>query len=114
MKNLKAILEARGYQVTYRSDSFGASDTGATIELNWLTATKGDIVVKHFWSGEQEHISVDWIDLDRVAEGCRGVPDEADYPMFTEAELCELLDSGAIIAYMRLGRVEICYLRGCL
>ena len=99
MKNLIAILEARGYQVTCHSDSFVASGTGATIKRNWLTATKADILVKHFWSGAQEHISIFWADLDRVAEGCRGVPDEADYPMFTEAELCELLDTGVIAGH---------------
>jgi len=99
MKNVKAILEARGYQVTCRSDSFVASDTGATIGRNWLTATKGGIVVKHFYSGAQECISILWPDLDRVADGCRGVPDEADYPMFTEAELCELLDTGVIAGH---------------
>lgn len=99
MKNVKAILEARGYQVTCRSDSFVAAVTGDTIERNWLTATKGNVLVKHFWSGEQEHISVHWIDLDRIAEGCRGVPDEADYHMFTEAELCELLDTGVIASH---------------
>ena len=94
-----AILEVRGYQVTCRSDSFVAAVTVATIERNWLTATRWDILVKHFWSGDQEHISVDWIDLDHVAEGCRGVPDEADYHMFTEAELCELLDTGVIAGH---------------
>ncbi len=99
MKNVKAILEARGYQITCRSDSFVAADTGITVERNWLTATKGDSVVKHFYSGEQEHISILWADLDRIAEGCRGVPDEADYPMFTEAELCELLDTGVIAGH---------------
>lgn len=96
---MKNLLEARGYQVTCRSDSFVACDTGYTIERNWLTATKGNVVVKHFWSGEQELISVDWIDLDRIAEGCRGVPDEVDYPMFTEGELCELLDTGVIAGH---------------
>ena len=45
MKNLIAILEARGYQITCGSDSFVASDTGATVERDWLTATKGDILV---------------------------------------------------------------------
>lgn len=96
---MKNLLEARGYQVTCRSDSFVAAITGATIERNWLTATNGDIAVRHFWSGEQEHISILWADLDRIAEGCSGVPDEADYPMFTEAELCELLDTGVIAGH---------------
>ena len=95
----KAILEARGYQITCRSDSFVAADTGAIIDRNWLTATKGDITVKHFYSGAQECISILWPDLNRIAEGCRGVPDEADYPMFTEAELCELLDTGVIAGH---------------
>lgn len=48
---LEEILEARGYQVTCRSDSFVSAVTGDTIECNWLTATKGNVVVKHFWSG---------------------------------------------------------------
>lgn len=99
MKNVKAILEARGYQVTCRTDSVVLVDTGATINVNWLTATKDGVVVKHFISGEQEHISILWADLDRIAEGCRGVPDEADYPMFTKAELCELLDTGVIAGH---------------
>lgn len=96
---LKAILEARGYLVSCRSDSFVASGTGDTIERNWLTATKDGVVVKHFISGEQEHISILWVGLDRIAECCRGVPDAEDYPMFTKAELCELLDTGVIAGH---------------
>ena len=99
MKNLKAILVDRGYHITCGSDSFVACATGTTVERDWLTATKGDILVSYLISGEQELISVDWINLNRVAGGWRGVPDEADYPMFTEAELCELLDTGVIAGH---------------